>query len=118
MNKTRIMIMNRFRRSNGADMKKYRRLKRYWRLLLKSENALNHTTYKFYRMFGERLEVSIVKEMLNYDNELKVNYDDYYKQYKTRHYQVLKSVLNIVRSPLLSRYMKQDKIGKQKTTNS
>ena len=109
MNKTRIMIMNRFRRSNGADMKKYRRLKRYWRLLLKSENALNHTTYKFYRMFGERLEVSIVKEMLNYDNELRVNYDVYQlllQAIQNKDYQVLKSVLNTVKSPLLSSYMK------------
>src|SRR5699024_1039581 len=33
MNQTRVRIMNRLRTSQGDDMKKYRRLKRYWRLL-------------------------------------------------------------------------------------
>ena len=33
MNQTRVRIMNRLKTSHGEDMKKYRRLKRYWRLL-------------------------------------------------------------------------------------
>ena len=33
MNKTRIRIMNSLKTSNGADMKKYRRLKGYWKHL-------------------------------------------------------------------------------------
>src|SRR5699024_12505413 len=37
MNKTRVRVMNTFKTSNGEDMKKYRRLKRYWKLLLKNE---------------------------------------------------------------------------------
>ncbi len=52
-------------------LKKDRRLKRYWKLLLKKESELSHTDYKFYPMFGQRLEVNIVREMLNYDTELK-----------------------------------------------
>lgn len=35
MNKCRVRIMNTLKTSNGEDMKKYRRLKRYWKLLLK-----------------------------------------------------------------------------------
>jgi len=35
MNFTRIQVMNKLKTSNGEDMKKYRRLKWYWRLLLK-----------------------------------------------------------------------------------
>src|SRR5699024_3030996 len=59
---------------HGEDMKKYRRLKRYWKLLLKKESKLFHTEYKYYRLFGQRLEVNIVKEMLDYDENLKANY--------------------------------------------
>ena len=47
MNKCRIRIMNTFNTSNGEDKKKYRRLKRYWKLLLKKESELSHTDYKF-----------------------------------------------------------------------
>src|SRR5699024_11802786 len=51
MNMTRVGVMNGFRTSNGEDMKKYRRLKRYWRLILKRRKELSYTEYKFYMMF-------------------------------------------------------------------
>src|SRR5699024_12174481 len=41
MNQTRVRIMNRLRTSQGDDMKKYRRLKRYWRLLLKYKHNIS-----------------------------------------------------------------------------
>ena len=65
MNKCRVRTMNRFRTSNSGDMKKYHRLKRYWKLLLKNDSELTHTEYKYYRLFGQRLGVNIVGEMLN-----------------------------------------------------
>src|SRR5699024_10889419 len=77
MNKTRVRIMNDLKTSNAEDMKKYRRLKRYWKLLLKKEDELSHTEYKFYPMFGQRLELNIVQEMLDYDPELRANYELY-----------------------------------------
>ncbi|WP_157967857.1 transposase [Paraliobacillus sp. X-1268] len=77
MNKIRIKIMNQFNTSNGEDMKKYRRLKRYWKLLLKKESDLSLTEYKYYSLFGQRIESAIVQEILAYDEELKVNYDLY-----------------------------------------
>src|SRR5690625_5806891 len=77
MNKTRISVMNALRTSNGEDMKKYRRLKRYWRLLLKYKGDLSYTEYKYYRLFGQRLEVNVVEELLSYDPDLKVNYELY-----------------------------------------
>src|SRR5699024_4560376 len=52
MNKCRVRIMNSFNTSNGEDLKKYRRLKRYWKLFLKSESELSHTDYKFYPKIG------------------------------------------------------------------
>src|SRR5690625_2096808 len=67
MNKTRIRVMNSLRTSKREDMKKYRRLKRYWRLLLKYKRDLSYTEYKYYRLFGQRLEVNVVEELLSYD---------------------------------------------------
>ena len=77
MNMTRVRIMNSFRTTNNEDMKKYRRLKRYWKLLLKRRKDLSYTEYKFYPMFGQRLETSIVEELLSYSDDLKVTYDIY-----------------------------------------
>src|SRR5699024_7851856 len=45
-----------------------RRLKRYWKLILKNEMKLSSTKYKYYALFGQRLEKSIIEEMLNYDS--------------------------------------------------
>ena len=53
MNKTRVRVMNTLKTSNGEDMKKYRRLKRHWKLLLKNEDELTHTEYKQYPLFGQ-----------------------------------------------------------------
>lgn len=77
MNMTRVRIMNSFRTSNNEDMKKYRRLKRYWKLLLKRRKDLSYTEYKFYPMFGQRLEASIVEELLSYSDQLKITYEIY-----------------------------------------
>lgn len=53
LNKTRIQIMNQLTHQSD-DRKKYRRLKRYWRLFLKREQLICHTVYKPYRLFGMR----------------------------------------------------------------
>ncbi len=77
MNKCRIQVMNQLRMSNGDDMKKYRRLKRYWKLLLKKRSDLSSVEYKYYPLFGQRTGQSIVDEMLHYDPVLKANYELY-----------------------------------------
>lgn len=109
MNKCRVRIMNAFNTSNGEDLKKYRRLKRYWKLFLKSESELSHTDYKFYPMFGQRLEVNIVQEMLNYDPELKANYELYQellRAMQNRDFNVLENILERKSSTLISSYMR------------
>src|SRR5690625_3243986 len=110
MNKCRVRVMNTFKTSNGEDMKKkYRRLKRYWKLLLKKESELSHTDNKFYPMFGQRLEVNIVKEMLDYDLELKVNYTLYQELLRAmtnRDFSALESVLQRRSTESISSYMK------------
>jgi len=109
MNKTRIRVMNTLKTSNGEDMKKYRRLKRYWKLLLKYERDLSHTEYKQYPLFGQRLEASVVQELLAYDVGLKVNYTLYQKlltSMKEKDFQTLQDTLLNVKSSDISSYMK------------
>src|SRR5699024_4863843 len=108
MNNTRIQIMNRFKTSNGEDMKKYRRLKRYWRLLLKYKHNLSHTDYKYYPLFGQRLEASLVKELLDYDQDLKVHYDLYQsllESVKEKNFAAIEYTLSTVKQHVYSRSM-------------
>lgn len=109
MNKTRIRIMNSFKTSNSADMKKYRRLKGYWKLLLKNQTDLSLTEYKYYRLFGQRTEAGIVEEMLDYDEELRVNYNTYQRllnAIKNKDYDDLENLVNTKYDKLLSTYIK------------
>src|SRR5690625_1602470 len=109
MNKTRISVMNALRTSNGEDMKKYRRLKRYWRLLLKYKKDLSYTEYKYYRLFGQRLEVNVVDELLSYHPDLKVNYEVYQellRSIKEKNFKGLANILTTVKLNTISRYMK------------
>ncbi|GGN76237.1 hypothetical protein GCM10012290_25770 [Halolactibacillus alkaliphilus] len=70
LNKTRIKIVQAFNTSNGEDQKKYRRLKRYWRLILKPNEDLSSTAYKHYTLFGQLPSKSVVDTMLDYSDEL------------------------------------------------
>lgn len=109
MNLTRIRVMNKLKTSNGEDMKKYRRLKRYWRLLLKYKKELSHTEYKHYRLFGQRLEVNVVQELLSYDYDLKVNYELYQTllhSIKEKDFKTLAATLSTVKLNTISSYMK------------
>src|SRR5690625_7939809 len=63
MNQTRVRIMNRLRTSKGDDMKKYRRLKRYWRLLLKYRHNISTKEYKYYKLFCKSLKESVNREV-------------------------------------------------------
>src|SRR5699024_11212638 len=92
MNQTRVRIMNRLRTSQGDDMKKYRRLKRYWRLLLKYKHNISNTDYKYYPLFGQRLEESVINELLEYVKE--------------KNFTALSHTLNTVDQSLYVRYMK------------
>src|SRR5690625_4007168 len=90
-------------------MKKYRRLKRYWKLILKNEMKLSSTKYKYYALFGQRLEKSIIEEMLNYDSELKANYELYQRLLKAidmKSFKGLESVLKERSSSLISSHMR------------
>src|SRR5699024_12798787 len=64
MNKTRVRVMNTFKTSNEEDKKKYSRLKRYWKLLLKNEDELTHMKYKHFPLFGKRTDACIIQKMI------------------------------------------------------
>ncbi|MFL2125348.1 ISL3 family transposase [Marinilactibacillus psychrotolerans] len=109
MNKTRVKVMNRLRTSNGEDQKKYRRLKRFWKKLLKKESAVSYTDYQYFPLFGQRLEAAIISEMLAYDSELKETYRVYQAILKAVEHndsKQLRQLLDQSTSPELSGYMK------------
>lgn len=109
MNKTRIRAMNKLKTSNGEDMKKYRRLKKFWRLILKSQSDLSSVEYKNYPLFGQRLETTIVEELISYDEELKINYLVYQnllKAMQSRNFELLIEALDNIKLSTVSSYMK------------
>ena len=109
MNKTRVKVMNQFNTSNKEDQKKYRRLKHYWKKLLKKESELSYTTYKSYKLFGQRLESAIVSDMLDYDEELRDTYRVYQsiiKAVKDNDHQQLTVILEKSYPSTLSSYMR------------
>lgn len=109
MNKCRIQVMNQLKISNGEDMKKYRRLKRFWKLLLKNASKLSSTEYTYYSLFGQRLETSVVEEMLAYIPILKANYELYralLKAMSKPDFKSLEAPLTKTISPLISNYMR------------
>ncbi|MDW5523910.1 transposase [Carnobacterium maltaromaticum] len=48
LNKTRIQLINQFKRLKPEEMKDYRKLKRYWKLLLQDSQKVNHTDYQYH----------------------------------------------------------------------
>jgi transposase len=71
LNKTRIKIMN-------NDSKNYRKMKRYWRLILKYENSLDYTNYRKYTCFKNLItEKQVVEYILDQNETLKQTYRAY-----------------------------------------
>ena len=71
LNKTRIKLMK-------YDKKNYNKLKRYWRLLLKSQDELNNSKWKRYWCFDNLMTQSdIVNYLININDELKDTYEMY-----------------------------------------
>lgn len=91
LNKTRINIMK-------HDKKNYNKLKRYWKLLLKSQDELNNSKWKKWWCFNEVMTQSdVVNYLININEELRETYDVYqnilyalkynnYNQFKTSLY--------------------------------
>lgn len=102
LNKTRIRVMNK-------DKKNHRKLKRYWRLILKDRDELDYSKWKKYRCFDYLMTQSdVVNYLINTDEELKQTYllyQDILYCFKKKNFNKLKeSLLNI--NPKISNYMK------------
>src|SRR5699024_10732298 len=67
------------------------------------------TDYKYYPLFGQRLEASVINELLNYDEDLKMHYHLYQSLLecvKEKNFTALSYTLNTVDQSLYFRYMK------------
>ena len=102
LNKTRIRAMNK-------DKRNYRKLKRYWRLILKDRNELDFSKWKKYTCFDSLMTQSdIVYYLINTDEELKQTYFIYQEilySFKNKNFNKLKQILRKI-NPKISNYMK------------
>ena len=68
--------MNQLRSSDPEDQKKYRKLKRYWKLPLKKRQDLDFTTYTYQRLFkGMKTEAGIIDYLTSLGEEFKQTYE-------------------------------------------
>lgn len=92
MNKTRIQTMK-------YDKANYRKMKRYWRLLLKSRLDLDCSKWKKFLCFKNLMtEVDVVDYILNQNQELKATYDLYQNiLYSLQHkdYELFQNIINL-----------------------
>ncbi len=91
LNKTRIMIMK-------NDKKNYNKLKRYWKLILKSRDKLDFSSWKKFTCFDHLMtEVDVVDYLVNSNEELKNTYQVYQDllyAFQNNDYKVLETSLN------------------------
>lgn len=70
-NQSRIKTMNHFNASNAEGEKEYRRLKHYWKLLLKDSATFEEQKISYHYLFKCYLyRQDIIDELLNYDTTL------------------------------------------------
>ena len=102
LNKTRIRVMNK-------DKKNHRKLKRYWRLILKDRDELDFSKWKKYTCFNSLMtQVDVVNYLINTNEELKQTYLIYQEilySFKKKDFKKLKQTLSNTNSNI-SNYMK------------
>ena len=102
LNKTRINIMKKHKRY-------HRKVKRYWKLILKDRNDLDVSKWKRFTCFDSLMtEEDIVNYLINIDKELKETYlvyQDILYALKHKKYDLLSSCL-YKNNPFISSYMK------------
>lgn len=76
--KHRIQRMNTFLHQGNTEAKKYRHLKKYWKLLQKNQSKLDFEKHLWRSSFRAYLtETEVVDRLLAYDDELKSGYTCY-----------------------------------------
>jgi len=78
-NKQRIQAMNQLKKSNPQAMKDYRKLKKYWRTILKKNAKINYTSFKQFPLFQRRYltESEVLDYLLSIDDQLRQSYEVY-----------------------------------------
>jgi transposase len=110
LNRTRIQVMNRFG-SHPEEQKKYRKMKRYWRLPLKYHYELNDVSFRKVPCFQKwQTERSILDTLLSFDSTFKETYTVYQwllQAYRNKDFEQFKSiVLSRKNDPALSKVMR------------
>ena len=79
LNIARVAFMKTVQKSSDSKSKKdYRKLKKYWKLILKKEEELKATEYHYHRLFkGMVTERGIVNYLLSLDEGLRHHYNVY-----------------------------------------
>ena len=102
LNKTRIRVMNK-------DKKNHRKLKRYWRLILKDRDELDFSKWNKYTCFNSLMtQVDVVNYLINTNEELKQTYLIYQEilySFKNKDFKKLKQTLSNANSKI-SNYIK------------
>ncbi len=79
INKQRIQAMNQLKKSNPQAMKDYRKLKKYWRTILKKNAKINYTSFKQYPLFQRKYmtESEVLDYLLSVNSQLRESYEVY-----------------------------------------
>lgn len=78
-NKQRIQTMNQLKKNNPKAMKDYRKLKKYWRTILKKETKINYTSLRQFPLFQRKYvtESDVLDYLLSIDKHLRESYEVY-----------------------------------------
>lgn len=79
LNKQRIQAMNQLKMSELEYQKKYRKLKKYWRTVLKKNTKLNYQSLKQFPLFKQKYltESEVLDHLLSIDPQLRQSYEVY-----------------------------------------
>ena len=71
--------MKSLNRNDSEEMKDYRKLKKYWKILLKNNKNIDYTSYKQFPLFNKKLltESDVLDHLLSIDTTLKESYEIY-----------------------------------------
>lgn len=78
-NTQRIQTMKQLKKSDPQAQKDYRKLKKYWRTILKKNTKLNYTSFKQFPLFQGKYmtESEVLDYLLSIDNQLRQSYEVY-----------------------------------------
>lgn len=71
--------MKQLGKSDAKDQKEYRKLKKYWKTILKKNLKLNYTTFKQFPLFQQKYltETDVLDYLLSIDESLRQSYNIY-----------------------------------------